>query len=61
MSKLRAEWDRIAVIRAGASPKTVQTVLGHSSAAFTLTVCGHIFDADLDHLADRPEILGRGW
>lgn len=36
------------MIRAGASPKTVQTVLGHASAEFTLTVYGHIFDADLD-------------
>jgi hypothetical protein len=25
----------------------------HSSAAFTLTVYGHMFDADLDALADR--------
>jgi hypothetical protein len=34
-------------------------VLGHASAAFTLTVYGHIFDADLDDLAERLEILGR--
>jgi hypothetical protein len=47
------------MIRAGASPKTVQTVLGHASAAFTLTVYGHIFDADLDDLADRLEMLRR--
>lgn len=47
------------MIHAGASAKTVQTVLGHASAAFTLTVYGHIFDADLDDLADRLEILGR--
>ena len=47
------------MIRAGASPKTVQTVLGHASAAFTLTVYGHIFDADLDDLAERLEILRR--
>jgi Phage integrase family len=47
------------MIRAGASPKTVLTVLGHASAAFTLTLYGHIFDADLDDLTDRLEILGR--
>lgn len=47
------------MIRAGASAKTVQTVLGHASAAFTLTVYGHIFDADLDDLAARLEELGR--
>ncbi len=41
------------MIHAGASPKTVQMVLGHASAAFTLTVYGHIFDADLDDLATR--------
>jgi integrase len=47
------------MIRAGAGAKTVQAVLGHASAAFTLTVYGHIFDADLDDLAARLEILGR--
>ncbi|MGH9040200.1 MAG: tyrosine-type recombinase/integrase [Acidimicrobiia bacterium] len=41
------------MIGAGASPKAVQVVLGHCSAAFTLTVYGHIFDADLDDLAAR--------
>jgi hypothetical protein len=30
---------------------------GHASAAFTLTVYGHIFDTGLDDLADRLEIL----
>lgn len=39
------------MIAAGASPKAVQTVLGHGSAAFTLTVYGHLFDADMDALA----------
>jgi integrase len=42
-----------ALIQAGATPKEVQAVLGHRSAAFTLTVYGHLFDADLDSLADR--------
>ena len=41
------------MIGAGASPKAVQMVLGHRSAAFTLTVYGHLFDADLDDLAAR--------
>jgi integrase len=41
------------LIAAGASPKAVQTILGHGSAAFTLTVYGHLFDADLDDLAVR--------
>jgi hypothetical protein len=27
-------------------------VLGHKSAGFSLTVYGHLFDADLDALAD---------
>ncbi len=44
-----------AMIHAGASPKTVQKVLGHASAAFTLTVYGHVFEADLDHLGERLE------
>lgn len=41
------------MIAAGGSAKTLQTVLGHRSAAFSLTVYGHLFDADLDALADR--------
>lgn len=41
------------MIAAGASPKAVQTILGHRSVAFTLTVYGHLFDADLDDLAAR--------
>jgi len=41
------------MIQAGASPKAVQVILGHRSAAFTLSVYGHLFDADLDDLAAR--------
>jgi integrase len=41
------------IISVGGSHKTLQTVLGHRSAAFSLTVYGHLFDADLDALADR--------
>ena len=43
------------IVQAGGSPKTLQTVLGHRSAAFSLTVYAHLFDADLDALADRLE------
>jgi integrase len=35
--------------------------MGHRSAAFTLTVYGHLFDEDLDALAkriDQPRSLG---
>jgi hypothetical protein len=45
------------MIHAGASPKALQTVLGHGWAAFTLTVYGHVFDADLDGLAERLEAI----
>jgi hypothetical protein len=31
-------------------------ILGHGSAAFTLTVYGHLFDTDLDDLADRLDV-----
>jgi len=48
-----------ALIAAGASPKTVQAILGHASAGFTLTVYGHLFDADLDAVADRLDALLR--
>jgi integrase len=46
-----------ALISSGASPKAVQTILGHRSAAFTLTVYGHLFDADLDDVAARLDAL----
>jgi integrase len=45
------------MIHAGASLKALQTVLGHSSAAFTLTTYGDVFDADLDGLAERLDKL----
>lgn len=41
------------IVGAGGSAKTLQTVLGHRSSAFSMTVYGHLFDADLDALADR--------
>lgn len=41
------------MISAGATSKAVQAVMGHASAAFTLTVEGQLFDADLDALAER--------
>ena len=39
------------LISAGASPKALQTILGHRSAAFSLTTYGHMFSSDLDALA----------
>jgi integrase len=47
------------MISAGASPKAVQSIMGHRSAAFTLTVYGHLFDEDLDALASRIDNQGR--
>jgi integrase len=47
------------MISAGASAKAVQSVLGHGSAAFTLTVYGHLLDDDLDALAERIDELPR--
>ncbi len=44
------------MISLGASPKAVQSIMGHRSAAFTLTVYGHMFDADLDELAAKLEL-----
>jgi integrase len=48
------------IVSAGGSAKTLQTVLGHRSASFSLTVYGHLFDADLDALADRLESRREG-
>jgi integrase len=47
------------MISAGATPKTVQSIMGHQSAAFTLTYYGHMFDADLDELAARLDAFSR--
>jgi integrase len=48
------------VIAAGATPKAVQSILGHASASFTLTVHGHLFDEDLDTLAAALDGIGTG-
>jgi len=44
-----------AFIRTGASVKTVQVVMGHASATLTLNLYAHLFDDDLDALAERVE------
>jgi hypothetical protein len=53
---------QVARIQAGAAlgaatPNELQVVLGHSSAGFSLTQYGHIFDADPDRVADRLDAL----
>ncbi|WP_051165467.1 tyrosine-type recombinase/integrase [Nocardia testacea] len=40
-------------IRAGASIKVLQRMLGHASAALTLDRYGHLFEDELDGVADR--------
>ena len=51
------------MIWADASDKALQSIVGHSSANFTRTVYGHLFDADLDAdldaLADRLDSIPR--
>lgn len=46
-------------ITAGANIKTLQRMLGHSSAALTLDRYGHLFDDDLGMIADRLHDLAR--
>jgi integrase len=46
-----------AMIRAGASPKALQVILGHQSAGFTLSVYGHVFEQDMTELAQRLEMI----
>jgi len=46
-----------AMIRAGASPKALQIILGHQSAGFTLSVYGHVFEQDMTELAERLDAL----
>ena len=40
-------------ISAGATPKAVQRMLGHASAAMTLDVYADLFEDDLDAVSDR--------
>lgn len=47
------------MIASGGSPKAVQVVLGHADPGFTLRVYGHLFDSDLDALAQRLDEVGR--
>ncbi|MEV8023709.1 tyrosine-type recombinase/integrase [Microbacterium sp. NPDC080220] len=42
-------------IQSGANVKVVQQMLGHASASVTLDVYGHLFDIDLDVIADRMD------
>jgi integrase len=44
-------------VSAGANVKAVQKMLGHSSAAMTLDVYAHLFDDDLDAVADALDVL----
>ncbi|MGH9117319.1 MAG: tyrosine-type recombinase/integrase [Acidimicrobiales bacterium] len=46
-------------IAAGASIKSVQRMLGHASAAMTLDRYGHLFDDELDGVADRLDTAAR--
>jgi integrase len=48
------------MIGAGWSAKAVQQTLGHASAGFTLSVYEHLFDDDLDSLADALDGSSRG-
>lgn len=41
------------MIASGAHVKTIQRQLGHKSATMTLDNYGHLFDDDLDGVADR--------
>ncbi len=48
------------LISNGAHAKAIQQLLGHSSISVTFDVYGHLFDADLDALADRLENTYQG-
>ena len=43
------------LIRQGGHAKAIQKMLGHSSISVTFDVYGHLFDDDLDDLADRMD------
>lgn len=46
-------------IASGASVKAVQAMLGHASATLTLDRYGHLFEGELDALADRLDAAAR--
>jgi len=48
------------MIQAGWSAKAVQVSLGHANAAFTLAVYAHLFEDDLDALAESLEATSGG-
>ena len=54
-------------ISAGATPKAVQRMLGHASAAMTLDVYADLFEDDLDAVSDRLDevrskmVVGELW
>jgi len=46
-------------IASGANVKVVQQMLGHKSATMTLDLYGHLFDSELDDIADRLDAAAR--
>jgi hypothetical protein len=46
-------------IKAGAHPKQIQAMCGHSSIVITLDRYGHQFDSLAEQLADLVDIVGR--
>jgi integrase len=49
------------LIQSGANVKTVQRQLGHKTATMTLDQYGHLFDDDLDDVADKmDDIVAEG-
>ena len=46
-------------IASGASIKSVQRMLGHKSAVFTLDLYGHLYEDELDQVAERLNKLVR--
>ena len=43
------------LIQSGANVKTLQRQLGHKTATMTLDQYGHLFDDDLDDVADKMD------
>jgi integrase len=48
------------LIQSGANVKTVQRQLGHKTATMTLDQYGHLFDDDLDDVADKMDDIVAG-
>jgi hypothetical protein len=64
IARKQAELEHLSIVVIDEAPahrrRPSRPVMAHGSAAFTLTVYGHLFDADMDALADALDVSDAG-